>query len=106
MNKFEPFYIHFCRPRTRNENSKMAHSSRGFTALIQPSQQERKVCVQVTFCSPNDEFSKKEGRSSVQNAESVNVNPRQVPELLSRLRQECGQQSFAGMYDYVCRYML
>lgn len=103
---FKPFFIHFNRPVSKSDNSKLRHSPRGFTAYIQPSALERTVQVQMTFCSAADEFRKKEGRDKAQQAVIEAVNPRDVPELLAKAAEACGDWPFRNQYLYVLKYMI
>lgn len=80
---FKPFYIHRHHPAGKLPN----RSPRGFTALISPSSIERSVNMQVTFCSPKDQFVKKEGRRLAALAKIETINKRDVPRMFAALSQ-------------------
>jgi hypothetical protein len=105
-NQFKPFYIHFSRPVRKTDSSKLRHMPRGFTAYIQPSALDRHVQVQMAFCNPKDEFSKKQGRSYAQAAKIEAINPRELTRLLSAAKECCGRLSWPDEYLYVLKYML
>ena len=107
-NSFKPFFIHYNRPARKGDRSKLRHSPRGFTAYIQPSELPRHVQVQVAFCSTQDEFSKKEGRSFAVKAEIAAINARTIPTLLAACRAACeGQKAHdESAYHYVLKYVV
>lgn len=78
---FKPFYIHRHYPAGKLPN----RNPRGFTALISPSAIGRHVNMQVTFCSPKDQFVKKDGRRLAALAKIESINKRDVPRMLAAL---------------------
>ena len=89
---FKPFYIHRHHPAGKMPN----RNPRGFTALISPAivdggpdgdnyVEDRFVNMQVVFCSPKDQFVKKEGRRLAAEAHIETINKRDVPRMLAAL---------------------
>lgn len=79
---FKPFFIHRHQPAGKLPN----RNPRGFTALISPDLgNHRMVHMQVTFCSPKDQFVKKEGRRLAAEAAIETLNKRDVPRMLAAL---------------------
>ena len=78
---FKPFFIHRHHPAGKMPN----RNPRGFTALISPSSMDRHVNMQVVFCSPKDQFVKKEGRRLAAEAHIESINKRDVPRMLAAL---------------------
>lgn len=101
---FKPFFIHFSRPVRKTDNSTLRHKPRGFTAYIQPSALDRHVQVQIAFCHPRDEFSKKKGREFAQQTTIEAINTRKLPELLAAAQEVTG---YTGTdYLYVLKYVV
>lgn len=98
---FKPFYVHKFRQPGKLPN----RFPRAFTAFISPnSGDDRKVDMQVTFCAPKDQFSKKQGRSYAAKAPVETFNKRDVPKILSVLAATC---NFDGQdWTYTYKYML
>jgi hypothetical protein len=91
---FKPFFIHRHHPAGKMPN----RNPRGFTALISPVVginsdfgDERNIAdmrfvqMQVVFCSPKDQFVKKEGRRLAAEAHIESINKRDVPRMLAAL---------------------
>jgi len=103
---FKPFFVHFNRPVSKHDTSRLRHSPRGFTAHIMPGEQPREIRVQATFCSSRDEFVKKEGRSLALTAEVAKFNPRDLPKLLSSMAAACAAESYEQDYLYTLKYVV
>lgn len=92
---FKSFYIHRHHPAGKLPN----RAPRGFTALISPATttfefggditnvDHRHTFMQVAFCSPKDQFNKKEGRKFAAQAKVEKINKRDVPRMLAALSQ-------------------
>lgn len=98
---FKPFFVHFNRPVSKADSSRLRHSPRGFTAYIQPSALERHVQVQVAWCSAKDEFVKKDGRSYATQADIVAFNPREIPKLMAQCTNTCWAEEVYEERDYL-----
>lgn len=105
---FKPFFVHFSRPVSKHDNSRLRHAPRGFTAYITPSDKPRTVNVQATFCSSKDEFKKREGRSLAPQADKAEFNPRELPKLLAAMTAACAPvwASNETDYLYVLKYVV
>ena len=105
---FKDFFIHYNRPVAHSDSSKLRHSPRGFTAKISPDPiNERNAFVQVTFCSPRDEFIKKEGRSQAVDQEAVSFNKREIPGVLAKCANTCEYHDMQEHdYMYVLKYVV
>lgn len=107
---FKPFFIHFNRPVKRNDNSRLRHNPRGFTAYIAPSDKERKIQVSGSFCSTKDEFVKHRGRVAAASADVVEINPRDLPKMLASMKVACfggsSSQRREEEYYYTLKYVL
>jgi len=102
---FKTFYLHAHHGAKKLSNS----HPRGFTALISANPDDpRTVKMQVTFCSPKDQFNKKEGRKFAALAHTETINKRQVPRMLAALSQVANLQfhSYDEHWFYVYKYML
>jgi len=108
--QFKPFYVHFNRPVTKQDNSALRHAPRGFTAYITPTDDHRKAGVQVTWCSSKDEFMKNSGRKFAGETDIVHFNPREIPDLLARCANTCLTNYYENVsessYMYVLKYMV
>lgn len=83
---FKSFFVH--------GNHQPGHlpnrAPRGFTAFIQPTDSPRVVRMNVTFCSPKDEFNKKIGRAEAMKEDgAVLINKRHVPDMLAKVAKLC-----------------
>lgn len=105
---FKSFFVHYNRPVTKGDSSKLRHSPRGFTAFIQPDvENERNVKIQVTLCSPKDEFLKKDGRSQAVLAESVSFNKRELPYVMAQCANACEYHDMTEQdYMYLLKYVV
>ena len=111
----KPFFIHYNRNKRRDDAGWLKHIPRGFTAFIQEHQTDpHSVRVQVSFCSYKDEFSKKQGRTEAELANTEIVNKRSLPKLLQSCNLAChlprhslDKAELDGTsYNYVLKYML
>lgn len=82
---FKPFFVHSHHKPGHRPN----RAPRGFTAYIEPTQDNRTVVMRVALCSPKDQFSKKEGRSQALISKHEIINKRRVPHMLSCLEHVC-----------------
>lgn len=100
---FKPFFIH-----RNHAPGKMRNSHpRGFTALVSPTNDPRKVAMAVTFCSPKDEFSKKEGRKQANDLNKTEIiNARAVAGLLASCATLCHLDTREQDFHYVYKHML
>ena len=100
---FKPFYVH----RNHKSGKRPNTTPRGFTALItQKMDNPHEVFVQITFCSPKDEFNKKEGRSFAKAAPPEVFNKRDIPRVLATASSVCmlpetSERDWYFMYRYV-----
>lgn len=100
---FKPFYIH----RNHKPGRRPNHKPRGFTALVSPTNDRRKVAMAVTFCSPKDEFNKATGRKEAQDLNKTElVNAREVAKLLAACSSVCGIVAAEQDFQYVFKHML
>ena len=78
---FKPFYVHFHREPGFVPN----HYARGFTILVTPDRVDpATMCrVQVAFCSPKDQFNKKEGRETAKLHAEQLIQKRRLPQFVS-----------------------
>ena len=102
MSTFKPFFIH----RHHAPGHLPNRSPRGFTALISPAintdqigVNDRMVNMQVTFCSPKDQFVKKEGRRLAALAKIETLNKRDVPRMLAAL-SKVTHHNYGDEFDY------
>lgn len=109
-NTFKPFFIHFNRPVTKHDNAALRHAPRGFSAYITPSSKDRKVNVQVAWCSRQDEFTRSAGRKFAEDSDVVSFNPRELPDLLARCANVCLTNHYENVsetdYMYVLKYVV
>lgn len=105
---FKPFFVHYNRNITKNSHGWEKHSPRGFTAYIQPDPNNlRNVLMQLTFCSPKDQFSKKEGRSQVHQTKVEIVNKRDVPKMLAGATSLVeNRRLLDSRYYYILKYVV
>lgn len=102
---FKPFYVHYNRGPGKLPN----RTPRGFTALVSPHPDHAHLAVmQGTFCSPKDEFNKKEGRSRAVVATMMEVKRREVPRMLSAMENVVYGTDIdkAWSYMYVLKNMV
>jgi len=104
---FKPFFVHFNRPVRAADSKTQHHKPRGYTLYVTPGDKPREVGVQATFCSTQDEFVKKHGRSFAMQAERVTFNPRDLPNLAASMANACrpdwkrSEQDFLYLLKYV-----
>lgn len=100
---FKPFFVHRNHPSGKRPNT----TPRGFSVLITPKMDNpREVFVQVTMCSPKDEFNKKEGRSFAKATPPEVHNTRDVPNILATFSRLCdlpetSERDWYFMYRYL-----
>lgn len=103
-NMFKPFYVHLNKGPGKMPN----RTPRGFTAKVSPHPDDpRKTIMQGTFCSPKDEFNKKQGRATADKAVTTEINRRDVPRMLAAMAQVCGYEMHTDRtYLYVLKNMV
>ena len=99
---FKPFYVH----HTKGPQKMSNRYPRGFTLQVSPSENPRMVQVRGAFCSPKDQFSKKQGRSFAAVAEMREINKRKLPMLLASMCEACGQEYYEEQWYYVLKYVV
>lgn len=102
---FKPFYIH--------KQTHVAHGKyKGFSAYIEPAEDQRKVLIKITYCSKKDEFCKRKAREQLARMESKEINSRAIVRELDKAWYTCldaalptyGEQ-WSG-FNYVMRYVI
>lgn len=100
---FKPFYIH----RFREPGKLPNRVPRAFTAMVSPSDDPAKVKIQATFCSPKDQFCRKDGRKYAAEASVVELNKRELPRMMAALAHVCEfQQDKEQDWYYVLKYIV
>lgn len=99
---FKSFFVHYNRGP-----GKLPHSqSRGFTAFVEQVDHSPRQClVQITFCSPKDQFCKKDGRKNAQMSRVECINKRQLPAVLEHAHFLCAGED-SDDYNYVLKYVV
>lgn len=101
---FRSFYIH-C---NKAPGTYAGNSSRGFTALISPVEDDRKCRVSFAFCNKKDQFVKAEGRQ-VANGSIVaaTINKRNLHHALENAaRDVCDMLVEDGHFLYTLKYVI
>ena len=100
---FNTFYIH----KNRGPGKLPNRAPRGFTLMVAPhATNERLVECRGTFCSPKDQFSKKEGRSRCATAEVKLIRKRELPTLLYAMDNYAGGNTSASDWNYTLKYVV
>lgn len=113
---FKEFFVH----QHRGSNQKLANGKRGFTIKVRPlTEQEaqafdaaiqgRMCAVQLTFCSRNDQFVKKEGRSQASAKEPVFINKRDLPAFIEKAENVVHADSYTDggrQFNYLLKYII
>lgn len=105
---FKPFFVHFNRPVTKLDNSRLRHSPRGFTAYITPLD-ERNLNIQGTWCASLDEFRKAEGRSLAEKSDIKTINKRDLPRIMAGMANHCyghNEGYKEAHYLYLLKYVV
>jgi hypothetical protein len=94
-----------------NRASFPSRHPRGFTVLVSPvdgDSNSHECYMQGAWCSPKDQFSKKEGRSYALKSEAVKVNKRQLPFILANMAEHARltNQATDSSWYYVLKYVV
>ena len=105
---FKPFFVYFNRPVRLTDSKTKSHKPRGFTAYIHPSSVPRQVQIRMTFCSSQDLFEKRKGRSHALEAKIEYINIRDIPKLLALAAKACGPEWHIPEenYFYIFKYVV
>lgn len=93
---FKPFNVHSFHFHGKRRN--------GFTAVIQPADEDRKVKVYLAVCSKKDRYSRKEGVKVALSKPPVIINARHIDAYLTNVHSECF--GWFNEYSYVYKYMV
>ncbi len=81
---FKPFAVHFNRGRRKYDNAKTKALPVGFTAWIEPVEDDhRSVNLRIVHCAYHDDFNKKLGIEHAKQMPDNIINKRDVPEYLA-----------------------
>lgn len=103
---FKPFFVHV---QTFHRKPYNKHTPVGFTAYVSPNNNPRLCNLQVTFCSPKDQFCKKEGRSQAMQAPVEVVNKRDLPMWVARCNDVLYRKAEwtpSNTYYYLLKYVV
>jgi hypothetical protein len=108
MEKRKPFYIH----RHVGPGPWHKRKPRGFTALITPLGNGYSN-IQITFCSSQDVWTKKEGRLNAEAKESFGIKNERLPALLASCEyivlhgklKDCNDLNEIYPWRYVLKYV-
>ena len=100
---FKPFYIHGF-----NEPGRISgRFARGFTLRVsQDEENPHNIKVQGTWCSPKDQFCKKEGRSFADKAAAETMNKRNLPKLVADCYAACGLETSSYDQNYLLKFVV
>ncbi len=101
---FKPFFIHKHHGAKKLSN----RHPRGFTLYIeQDPVNARNVVCSGAFCSPKDQFVKKDGRSHAAQASTKTINKRDLPKLLNAMSLVSGfNENVERDWFYVLKYVV
>ena len=100
---FKPFFIHSHHQPGHLPN----RYARGFTMHISPHDDPRMVKASMAWCSPKDQFCKRDGRSFALNGEVEVVNKRAIPAILAEADKICNlSKTHESDWYYILKHMI
>jgi hypothetical protein len=102
INMFNTFYVH----KNRGPGKLPNREPRGFTLMVAPHANERLVECRGAFCSPKDQFSKKEGRLRAKWAKAKLIKKRELPHLLYAMDAVAKGDTTEKDWLYVLKYVV
>ena len=107
MLKFKPFFHHY-QAKTGGGKLPKPFKARGFTVYVTPSDQERQVNVQITFCT-DKHFCKKIGCELVMQQEVHTINARDLPMFIGKAMDHvcgCVGDDDTTYENWILKYLL
>lgn len=99
---FNTFYIH----KNRGPGKLPNREPRGFTLMVSPHANQRLIECRGAFCSPKDQFSKKEGRSRAALADVKLIKKRELPRLLYAMDAYAKGDTTESDWNYTLKYVV